>query len=136
MLWERRKEGSKLAILALRSSPLAAGSWTGFATEIAWPTRNFLESAPLSEYGFAYGLKAETCQFSTNFSCEPHGEGKETYLSEYRSITVSIVSKYSLGWSSQVVSTVWIGSEYGFSILLDESASESHTQNSTRTAPY
>ena len=27
-----------------------------------------------------------------------------------------------------VVSTVWIGSEYGFVILLDESASESHTQ--------
>ena len=35
-----------------------------------------------------------------------------------------------------VVSTVWIGSEYGFVVLLDESASESHTQNSTRTAPY
>ena len=35
-----------------------------------------------------------------------------------------------------VVSTVWIGSEYGFVTLLDESASESHTQNSTRTAPY
>ena len=34
-----------------------------------------------------------------------------------------------------VVSTVWIGSEYGFVILLDESASESHTQNSTRTPP-
>ena len=35
-----------------------------------------------------------------------------------------------------VVSTVWIGSEYGFVILLDESAAESHAQNSTRTAPY
>ena len=35
-----------------------------------------------------------------------------------------------------VVSTVWIGSEYGFVILLDEGASESHTQNSTRTAPH
>ena len=34
-----------------------------------------------------------------------------------------------------VVSTVWIGSEYGFVTLVDESASESHTQNSTRTAP-
>ena len=34
----------------------------------------------LSEYGFAYGLKMETRQFSTNFSCEPHGKGKETYL--------------------------------------------------------
>ena len=33
-----------------------------------------------------------------------------------------------------VVSTVWIGSEYGFVTLVDESASESHTQNSTRTA--
>ena len=32
-----------------------------------------------------------------------------------------------------VVSTVWIGSEYGFVILLDESASESHTQNSTHS---
>ena len=30
-----------------------------------------------------------------------------------------------------VVSTVWIGSEYGFVTLVDESASESHTQNST-----
>ena len=35
-----------------------------------------------------------------------------------------------------VVSTVWIGSESGFVTLLDESASENHTQNSTRTAPY
>ena len=34
-----------------------------------------------------------------------------------------------------VTSTVWIRSEYGFVILLDESASESRTQNSTRTAP-
>ena len=42
-------------------------------------------------------------------------------LSEYRSSTVSAVSKYGLGWS------VWIGSEYGFVTLLDESASESHT---------
>ena len=37
--------------------------------------------------------------------------------------------------SGLVVSTVWIGSEYGFVTLVDESASESHTQNSTRTAP-
>ena len=35
-----------------------------------------------------------------------------------------------------VGSTVWIGSEYGFVNLLDESASGNHTQNSTRTAPY
>ena len=35
-----------------------------------------------------------------------------------------------------VTSTIWSGSEYGFVILLDESAFESHTQNSTRTAPY
>ena len=34
-----------------------------------------------------------------------------------------------------VVSTVWISSEYGFIILLDESASESHTQNFAQTAP-
>ena len=34
-----------------------------------------------------------------------------------------------------VMSTVWIGFEYGFVILLDESASENHTQNSARTAP-
>ena len=33
-------------------------------------------------------------------------------------------------------STAWIGSEYGLVILSDESASESHTQNTTRTAPY
>ena len=38
------------------------------------------ETQPLSEYGFAYGLKTETRQFSTNFSCEPHVEGKETCL--------------------------------------------------------
>ena len=50
-------------------------------------------------------------------------------LSEYRSSTFLV--RFGL-----VVSTVWIGSEYGFVILLDESASESHTQNSTRTAPY
>ena len=50
---------------------------------------------------------------------------------EYRLSTVSIVSKYGLDWSA----TVWIGSEYDFIILLVESASESHTQNSTRTAP-
>ena len=54
-------------------------------------------------------------------------------LSEYRLSTVSAVSKVRFGL---VVSTVWIGSEYGFVTLLDESASESHTQNSTRTAPY
>ena len=27
--------------------------------------------------------------------------------------------------------TVWIGSDYGFAILLDKSASENHTHNST-----
>ena len=53
-------------------------------------------------------------------------------LSEYRSSTVSAVFQVRFGL---VVSTVWIGSEYGFVTLIDESASESHTQNSTRTAP-
>ena len=53
-------------------------------------------------------------------------------MSEYRSSTVLAVSRYGFGL---VVSTVWIGSEYGFVILLDESASEIRTQNSTRTAP-
>ena len=82
----------------------------------------------LSENGFVHGLKTETCQFSTSFSCESHGEGKGTMpLPEYRSSMVSIVSKYGLDWS------VWIGSENGFFILLDESASEA--QNSTWTAP-
>ena len=51
-------------------------------------------------------------------------------LSEYRSSTVSAVFQVRFGL---VVSTVWIGSEYGFVTLVDESASESHTQNSTRT---
>ena len=61
---------------------------------------------PLSEYGFAYGLKTETRQFSTNFSCEPHGEGKETCLCPstdrvwFRLFpsTVWAVSKYGLDW--------------------------------------
>ena len=34
-----------------------------------------------------------------------------------------------------VLSTVWLGSEYGFVTLLTENAPENHTQNSTRTAP-
>ena len=74
---------------------------------------------PLSEYGFAYGLKMETCQFSKTNSCEPLGEGKE-YGFECFQVRFELVG-----------SLVWIGSEYGFIILLDESASESHTQNST-----
>ena len=35
---------------------------------------------PLCEYGFAYGLRSEMCQFSKNCFCESHGQGKETHL--------------------------------------------------------
>ena len=58
---------------------------------------------PLSEYGFAYGLKTETRQFSTNFSCEPHGEGKETCLCRSTNRV-----RFRL-----FPSTVWAGREYG-----------------------
>ena len=58
---------------------------------------------PLSEYGFAYGLKTETRQFSTNFSCEPHGEGKETCLCPSTDRV-----RFRL-----FPSTVWAGREYG-----------------------
>ena len=58
---------------------------------------------PLSEYGFAYGLKTETHQFSMNFSCEPHREGKETCLC---SSTDQV--RFRL-----FPSTVWAGREYG-----------------------
>ena len=58
---------------------------------------------PLSEYGFAYGLKTETRQFSTNFSCEPHGEGKEICLCPSTDRV-----RFRL-----FPSTVWAGREYG-----------------------
>ena len=57
----------------------------------------------LFEYGFAYGLKTETRQFATNFSCEPHGEGKETCLC----LSTDRV-RFRL-----FPSTVWAGCEYG-----------------------
>ena len=57
----------------------------------------------LSEYGFAYGLRTETRQFSTNFSCEPHGEGKETCLCPSTDRV-----RFRL-----FPSTVWAGREYG-----------------------
>ena len=88
---------------------------------------------PLSEYGFAYGLKTETRQFSTNSLVSPtEKERKHSF--------VRVQTEYGFGCFQVrfglVVSTVWIGSEYGFVILLDESASESHMQNSAQTAPY
>ena len=53
---------------------------------------------------------------------------------------VRVQIEYGFGcfqvWFGPVVSTVWSGSEYGFAILLDESASKSHSQNGTRTAPW
>ena len=58
---------------------------------------------PLSEYGFAYGLKTETRQFSMNFSCEPHREGNGTCLC---SSTDRV--RFRL-----FPSTVWAGREYG-----------------------
>ena len=57
----------------------------------------------LSEYVFAYGSKTETRQFSTNFSCEPHGEGKETCLCPSTDRV-----RFRL-----FPSTVWAGREYG-----------------------
>ena len=62
-----------------------------------------MNSQPLSEYGFAYGLKTETRQFSTNFSCEPHGEGKEKCLCPSTDRV-----RFRL-----FPSTVWAGGEYG-----------------------
>ena len=63
-----------------------------------------------------YGLKTEMCQFSKNSSCEPHGEGKEQDL---------VGAQIEYGFDcfqvrfGLVGSTVWIGSEYGFVILLE-----------------
>ena len=57
----------------------------------------------LSEYGFAYSLKTGTCPFSTNVSCEPHGEGKETSLCPSTDRL-----RFRL-----FPSTVWAGREYG-----------------------
>ena len=54
---------------------------------------------PLSEYGFAYGLKTETRQFSMNFLVSPTEKERNMPVFEYRSSTVSAVSKYGLGWS-------------------------------------
>ena len=52
---------------------------------------------PLSEYGFAYGLKMETCQFSKNFLASPTVKERKHILSEYiMSTTVSIVWQYGL----------------------------------------
>ena len=57
---------------------------------------------PLSEYG----LKMETCQFSTSFLVSPTEK-------ERKHIFVRVQTEY--GFNGLVVSTVWIGSEYGFS---------------------
>ena len=67
--------------------------------------------------------------FQRYFCCGPHGEGKETYLcqSTDRVRFRLCVPKYGRDWS-------WARLDSGF--LLDESALESQTQNSTRTAPY
>ena len=83
----------------------------------------------MSEYGFAYGLKSETRQFSKNFLVSPHSQGKETHP-EYSLSTVSIVSESV--WTGWQYGLDW--SEYGLVILLDESASESHMQDSTQSA--
>ena len=79
---------------------------------------------PLSEYGFAYGLKTETRQFSKNFSCEPHG--KLPKKRKHSSVRVQIEYGFDCFHVrfGLVVSTVWIGSEYGFVILVDASASK------------
>ena len=55
---------------------------------------------PLSEYGFAYGLKTEMCQFSNHFLVSPTAKERKQILSEHRLSTVSIVSKYGLDWSA------------------------------------
>ena len=55
---------------------------------------------PSAVSGTAWTWKC--ANFSKNFSCEPHGQGKETYLVWVQIEYVSIVSKY-----------VWIGRQYG-----------------------
>ena len=70
---------------------------------------------PLSEYGFAYGLKTETCQFFAS----PTAKERKHILSAYRLCTVSTVSKHGLDWSAVRYGLVTMGSEYGFVILLD-----------------
>ena len=90
-------------------------------------------SQPLSEYGFEYGLKTEMRQFSTNFHVSPaEKERKHTFVRAQIEYGFDCFQ----AWFGLVVSTVWIGSKYGFVILSDENASESHMQNSTRTVPY
>ena len=75
-----------------------------------------------------------TCaNFQKIILVSPTVKEKKHILSEYRLSTVSFDCfqvRFGL-----VGSTVWIGSEHGFAILLDDRASDSHTQNSTRTAP-
>ena len=48
--------------------------------QLVGPNGPKCSNQPLSEYGFAYGLKTEMCQFSKNFSCELHGQGKKAVL--------------------------------------------------------
>ena len=82
---------------------------------------------------FCVRFENGNASISTNISCDPHRE------KERKPTSVRVQVEYGFDcfqvhvWP--VVSTVWIGSEYSFDILLDGSASESHTPNSTRTAP-
>ena len=59
-----------------------------------------IRTQPLSEYGFAYGLTSETCQFSKIVLVSPTVKERKRILSEYRLTTVLIVSKYGLDWSA------------------------------------
>ena len=74
-----------------------------FLEGVAWNFSRLTPFGPRPKYGFAYGLNQETRQFSTNFSCEPHGEAKETYLCP-RTDRVQF---------RLFPSAVWAGREYG-----------------------
>ena len=85
----------------------------------------------LSEYGFAYSLKRKRVSFQRVLVSPMEKERKHTFVRvqvEYGFDSFQV--RFGL-----VVSTISIGSAYGFGILLDQSASESHMQHSTQTAP-
>ena len=87
----------------------------------------------LSEYSFAYGLKTEMCYSSTNVLASPTEKERKHTIARVQIEYGSDCFQVRFGL---VMSTVWIGSKYGFVILLNASASESHMLNSTRTAPF
>ena len=71
-------------------------------------------------------------QSFSQFIRDVNGEKTSRYLMIFSRLVFHSLPPLEFGL---VVLTVWIGSEYVFVILLDESASKSHTQKSTRAAP-